>query len=146
MLPLKTILIVDDDEDDRSLFSEALKIVDKSYRLTTAINGEQAIHMLSTDTLLPEYIFLDINMPGINGWQCFVSIRKMEHLKQVPVIIYTTSLENDYYKKLKELGELYFITKPSRFSDIKKAILHVINKEWDKIEGMNKTVYSLNAT
>src|SRR6266487_683666 len=85
-------LLADDDADDQQLFKEALNEIDKSIRCLTASSGEEALNKLKTDLKqLPDYIFLDLNMPRMNGLECLVEIKKTNTLKHIPVIIYSTS-------------------------------------------------------
>ena len=70
--------IVDDDEDDREIFAIALQDADKSYKCLTAINGKEALEKLKSDeTLIPDFIFLDLNMPFMSGIQFLVEIKKV---------------------------------------------------------------------
>ncbi|RYY46205.1 MAG: response regulator [Chitinophagaceae bacterium] len=95
----KTILIIDDDPDDRSLFAEVLSEADGSFSCVQAGCGDEAVDLLlKAGARLPLFIFLDVNMPLMNGWQCLSPLRKMERLKAVPIIIYTTS-KSDKIKK-----------------------------------------------
>jgi len=66
-----TILIVDDDEDDKKLFIESVKEVDENITCITARDGQEALRFLKDENnRLPDYIFLDLRMPRINGKQC----------------------------------------------------------------------------
>lgn len=114
-----TILMVDDDADDRELFVDAVKEVDNSFECITKNNGQQALEMLKTATgSLPDLIFLDLRMPGFSGKRFLFEIKSDEKLKQIPVIIYTTSKNVEESKELKEMGALHFISKPSNAEEI----------------------------
>src|ERR1051325_9789359 len=91
MYDRKIICLVDDDADDRFFFQTAVKKIDGSYECITAQNGEDTLAKLRTATRLPDYIFLDLNMPFMNGKECLMELKKDERLKNIPVIIYTTS-------------------------------------------------------
>lgn len=113
-----TVLLVDDDQDDVDLFCEALKEVDKSIICLTAHNGVQALSILSADLFeTPDYIFLDINMPLMNGIQCLEKIRKEDRLRDVNVTMYTTSKDQKEYHRCLELGA-DFLVKPSNYSTL----------------------------
>ena len=99
---IKSLLIVDDDADDRSLFLEAVKDVDDTIVCFEANDGQQALEMLNNmDGSLPDFIFLDLRMPRYNGEKCLFEIKKTERLKNIPVIIYTTSKNVEESKQLK---------------------------------------------
>lgn len=113
------ILFVDDDADDRMLFIEAVKEIDENYECVTANDGRQALDMLCDDVYsLPDIIFLDINMPRLNGKKCLTEIKNNERLKHIPVIIYTTSKDVEESKELKVMGAYHFISKPRNADDI----------------------------
>src|SRR5664279_4674386 len=87
-----SLLVVDDDPDDRELFIEAVKEVDQMIECFTAKNGLQALEWLRDQThSAPDLIFLDISMPMLNGKNCLSAIKKDTRLQTIPVIIYTTS-------------------------------------------------------
>jgi CheY-like chemotaxis protein len=121
------ILLADDDTDDRFFFEEALKDFPISTRLTTVPNGEHLMHLLITETnQLPDVIFLDLNMPRKNGFECLSELKLNKKLKEIPVIIYSKF----YHKKIADLlylnGATYYISKPSEISQLKKVVQQLI--------------------
>ena len=127
------ILMVDDDEDDRRLFFEAAHEVSNSIRCLSAEDGEKALQLLHPgESPLPDYIFLDLNMPRINGKQCLEEIKKTQNLLHIPVIIFTTTRREEDVEETKRLGAVEFLTKPVLFEDICKAISYVISEDWKK--------------
>ena len=126
-----SFFIVDDDVDDRNLFIEAVKEVDAGIECISANNGEQALALLTNpESALPDFIFLDLRMPRIDGKKCLVEIKKNERLKHIPVVIYTTSRDVDESKDLKELGAFYFISKPNNPEEIFYLISFVLDEHW----------------
>ncbi|MCW3086176.1 MAG: response regulator receiver protein [Bacteroidetes bacterium] len=124
MSKLKIVLIVDDDEDDRSLFYDAVKEVDSTIACISANDGEEALELLKNKkTVLPDFIFLDLNMPRVNGKQCLIEIKKMPGLNNIPVVIYSTTKRAEDVEEMKKLGASQFLTKPALFSEI----CHVIS-------------------
>lgn len=119
------ILLADDDEDDRFLFQEALNEIKLSAQLTSVRDGEQLMEALVTSRL-PDMLFLDLNMPRKDGFQCLSEIRKNEKLRGLPVIIFSTSFQPDAVNKLYENGAHYYIRKPSNFDHFKKVIHRAI--------------------
>lgn len=118
MLQNQLLFLVDDDIDDHEIFKSALAKVDDHLALQTATNGYEALEVLSTADTLPDYIFVDLNMPRMGGMQFLKEIKQTETLKDIPVIIYTTSSNPGDIAKTKELGAVSFVTKPSRFSEL----------------------------
>jgi CheY-like chemotaxis protein len=135
MSKITTILIVDDDADDRELFCEAVQDIDKAIQCITVSNGEAALKLLDKENgPLPDYIFLDLNMPRLNGKQCLALIKSAPPLQHIPIIIYTTSKLKEDITETKRLGASYFITKPSKLKDLKKAISMVLEGKGTLIE------------
>lgn len=96
------IFYADDDQDEIDFFIEALKLIDRSIECVTAPDGYQALQLLET-MAAPDFIFLDLNMPHINGKDCLVSIKNNLRLKNIPVIIYSNAAsEKDAFVLQKE--------------------------------------------
>ena len=126
---MKRVLIVDDDQDDTSLFSEALNDVDPGSVCYCATDGLEAIEKLdSSEIQHPDIIFLDLNMPGMNGWECLSKLKSTEHYRNIPVIIHTTSARKDDRELARELGAICFVTKSYDFKQIKQMLQIVLEK------------------
>ena len=124
-----SFLIVDDDADDRMLFIEAVKEIDKTIECKIARNGEQALKLLSNiEYPLPDFIFLDIRMPRLNGKKCLFEIKKDERLKNIPVIIYTTLKGVEESNELRDMGAFHFISKPRNADEIFYLISFVMDE------------------
>lgn len=106
-----TCLLIDDDTDDQEIFVYALKQLDKDIECLVFDDGKQAISSLKQAALLPDYIFLDLNMPGMDGKQCLKEIKKIDRLEQIPVIIYSTSSNQRDKDETKDLGAGDYIEK-----------------------------------
>src|SRR5688500_6640556 len=86
------VFLIDDDADDTEVFELALNKIDSRISLFTAKNGKQAMEKLNTEPdFIPDIIFLDLNMPTMNGHDCLAEIKKLERFQNIPVFIYTTS-------------------------------------------------------
>jgi CheY-like chemotaxis protein len=127
-----TILLVDDDEEDRELFLEAVVEVDKEIKCIAAVDGEEALKYLSdAANPAPDFIFLDLRMPGLSGQQCLEEIKKDARLESVPVIIYTTSRNVKESESLKKLGAVHFMSKPVSPDDVYYMISFVLGEKWN---------------
>jgi CheY-like chemotaxis protein len=127
-----TILLVDDDEDDRKLFFEAVKEVDDTILCVSAGNGQEALlYLKNMDNQLPDYIFLDLHMPGLSGQRCLEEIKKDARLAPVPVIVYTTSREVSESIALKKLGAVHFMSKPTLPDEVYYMVSFVLGEKWD---------------
>lgn len=121
------ILLADDDADDCHFFKEALKEFSLPTQLTIVHDGDQLMQLLSKEAAqLPHVLFLDLNMPRKNGFECLSEIKSNEKLKQLPVIIYSTSFHKEIANVLYKNGANYYISKPSEISKLKKAVQQMI--------------------
>ena len=115
----KSCLLIDDDHDDQFVFSLAIKALNKSVDCITVNDGFAALKKLEQDPLFrPDFIFLDLNLPGINGFDCLTRIKANAALSHIPVVIYTTSASEEDIIKTKNLGAAGFITKPYHITDL----------------------------
>lgn len=123
--------IADDDIDDQELFIKALKEIDQQCHCITALNGEEALFKLINEkTNLPDLIFLDLNMPKVNGKQCLKEIKLNLMLQNIPVIIYSTSAAVKEMQETTQLGAALFMQKPSRFSELCHSLTQIISHNW----------------
>ncbi len=130
-----TILIADDDEDDKKLFIESAKEVNKNINCITASDGQEALRLLKDEkNLVPDFIFLDLRMPRISGKQCLEEIRKDKRLQHIPVFIYTTSRDVEDSIELKKNGAVHFISKPVNPDDIYYILSTVLYEKWHPVE------------
>jgi CheY-like chemotaxis protein len=126
-LNTRHILLADDDRDDSILFQDILDELPLSTHLTTVYNGEQLMQLLNeTEEQLPDVLFLDLNMPRKNGFECLSEIKHSEKLKLLPVIIFSTSYEPEVVSLLYKNGAQYYIRKPNSYSQLKKVIHHAL--------------------
>jgi len=117
------LVLADDDVDDTTLFLEALREISIPFRMTTVHDGEQLMNLL-TKTLEsnPKVIFLDLNMPRKNGFECLTEIKTNDKLKDIPIVIVSTTFQNEVVKLLYKNGAQYYICKPDEFNLLKKVI------------------------
>jgi CheY-like chemotaxis protein len=118
------ILLADDDSTDRFFFDEALKEVFIPTHLTTVNDGEELLKYLTVNDL-PDVIFLDLNMPRKNGAECLIEIKNKPALKNIPIVIYSTSLHKEVANELYKNGAHYYLQKCD-FSELRDAIQRVL--------------------
>jgi CheY-like chemotaxis protein len=117
------ILLADDDEADRLLFTEAFSELKIKHIVVTVNNGVQLMDYLNKkENQLPQLLFLDLNMPCKNGLQCLKEIRSNEKLKDISVAIYSTSnSEKDMEETFCNRANIY-IHKPADFNILKQVL------------------------
>src|SRR4051812_10903686 len=99
---LSNILLVDDDDDEHLFFQWTTEKISNRLCVLHAYSGNQAVHMLQQ--IMPDIIFLDINLPGNDGFECLKQIREMEVCNHIPIYMYSTEITEKYKKKALELG------------------------------------------
>ena len=114
----QSILLIDDDEDDHEIFLSAIKELELPIHCTGMMEATKALAKLAAKEIAPDVIFLDLNMPVMNGQQFLVEIKKNTALKNIPVIIFSTSSHFSTIQLVKELGAQHFITKPDKYADL----------------------------
>src|SRR5262249_31084808 len=112
MTMIKRLLLVDDDADDRFLFKKALDELCTAIQVFFAADGEAALEALKTINPLPDLIFLDLNLPRLNGIQCLERIKQPGPFSEVPVIMYSTTFTDGDRSKAARLGAAHFLVKP----------------------------------
>lgn len=130
----RLILIIDDDIDDIEVFCEAVIDVDHSAECCAANDGYEALNMILNELkTLPSYIFLDLNLPKMDGLECLSILRAESKLQSVPIIIYTSSsAPNDMYES-KHLGANYFLRKTSDYKTLCDEIALIMKTDWNQM-------------
>ncbi|MDR6763741.1 CheY-like chemotaxis protein [Flavobacterium sp. 2755] len=121
----KNILQIDDDIDDCDFFMEALQAV-SSADYVSMQNPVEALNKLIHKKINPDVIFLDLNMPVMSGLEFLIEIKKQEVIKDIPIIIFSTSQFEEIKLKAKKYGADEYISKPSDFNELKEILSHYI--------------------
>jgi len=128
MMVQKVFMIIDDDKDDRFFFKEALKKMLHSPICLEADGGVEALQLLRKVEQLPDFIFLDINMVRMDGRECLTELKKDAKLKNVPVIMYSTSSTEESIAEFLKLGAAGYLNKPMDMKMLPEQILAAIRK------------------
>jgi DNA-binding NtrC family response regulator len=124
----KNIVLIDDDKDEHEIFQIALEQVDPSVQCTYFDSAQNALNKLrSSPSPLPEYIFLDLNMPGMNGIQFLEEVKRTQ--LTLRIIIYSTAIIANHKKKIEELGVYMTFVKPATDGDLVKMLKTVLVKK-----------------
>lgn len=123
----RSFLLADDDKDDVEMFCEILMGIDNTILCHCVENGKEALRILDELAEKPDLIFLDINMPVMNGWQCLKQLKEDKRYQQIPVVVYSTSSHRREIDIAMELGALCFLTKPSDFKELQEIFRVIIN-------------------
>jgi CheY-like chemotaxis protein len=127
--PIRTILLIDDDKDDCALFKEALHEVDPSINLVY-INTAEAVPNVVLD-VNPDLIFLDINMPRVNGFESLKTLYDSVTQFRMPIIMYSNSANPKEINIAYALGATLYLKKPSGYLKLVESIRGILNLSWD---------------
>lgn len=122
----KRLLLIDDDEDDQELFIEAAREVSPDIKVTVLPDAASALEKLSNKSVAADVIFSDLNMPRMTGQQFLLEIKKRPELKDIPVIIFSTSSHSHTMQLVKDFGAHDFITKPGLFNELVSTLRRLL--------------------
>lgn len=122
----KNLLLIDDDADDQELFIEAAKEVSPDIHITVVPDASVALDRLAKKSVVADVIFSDLNMPRMNGQQFLLEIKRRPELKDIPVIIFSTSSHSHTIQLVKDFGAYDFITKPGLFNELVSTLRKIL--------------------
>ena len=143
--PIK-ILLADDDEDDRMFFEDAISALSIKTTLTMVPDGKEMMDvLLKKDSILPDIIFLDLNMPGKSGHEYLTLIRGTSRLKNISIAVYSTSSADKDIEDSFVNGANIYINKPNNFNDLKNVLKKVLCTNFQYVEtNFNKESFLLS--
>jgi CheY-like chemotaxis protein len=134
---MNRVVLADDDPDHGLLFQIVLRQVDPSKNLTIVKDGSELMNLL--DRFVPDLLFLDLNMPCKNGYECLVEIRQRPELKNLPIVVYSSSTYmTDIQKSYVHKADLYMV-KPFNSLHLRNALASILKMEW--IENYSQQKY-----
>ncbi|MCW3071937.1 MAG: response regulator receiver protein [Bacteroidetes bacterium] len=116
-------LLIDDDNDDHEFFTEAVEALNCKVELIHARSGREALSLLEKMSKhFPDFIFLDLNMPAMNGMECLRKIKADARLKDIPVVMYSTSSNSNDISTSMANGAIDYVIKPSSISTLVSSL------------------------
>ena len=139
------IILADDDEDDRLFFTEAFDELKISTKVNTFNDGVELMDYLNNDNaILPNVLFLDLNMPRKSGKECLNELKNNEKFNNIAIAIYSTSSSEEDIEDTFVDGANIYIKKPNDFTVLKKILLDVVTINWQyHTSGLNKDNFLL---
>ena len=139
------IILADDDEDDRLFFTDAFSELKINTKVQTYNDGVELMNYLNSDeAVLPQVLFLDLNMPKKNGIECLHEIKSNKKFDDIAIAIYSTSSSEEYIEETFVSGANIYIKKPNDFDTLKKVLSDVVAINWQyHTSGLNKDNFLL---
>ena len=128
MASILNILLADDSVDEHFLFRHTIKGIDDAVNIQTVINGVELVRLLNKpETVLPDLLFLDLNMPLKNGKESLAEIRSNAKLAHLNVVIYSTSDEKKDIDETYDLGANIYLRKPQDYTELELTLSKVLD-------------------
>jgi CheY-like chemotaxis protein len=124
-------LLIDDDSEESEIFQYALEELKIPIECYVASSGKQALEDLKNHRIRPHYIFLDLNMPKMDGTQCLKEIKRLQDHNNIPVILYSTFFSEGQKETLKHLGADGFITKTTSIFELNSELSRIFGPQTD---------------
>lgn len=144
-MPVKTVIrnviLADDDADDLLIFEEMLRAIDPSVKLEVVTDGQELLHLLQN--IYPDLLFLDLDMPVKNGLECLVEIRGNERLKNLPVVVFSSTTRPANIQTAYEMGAHLFLIKSPSYQEHLAAVKAILALDWSEPEEI-KNQYCVN--
>jgi CheY-like chemotaxis protein len=139
------IILADDDEDDRMLFTDAFGELRINTKVNTFNDGVELMDYLNApDSILPNVLFLDLNMPKKNGIECLYEIKQDARFNDIAIAIFSTSSSEEHIEETFVQGANIYIKKPSDFTTLKKVLSDVVTLNWQyHTSGLNRDNFLL---
>ena len=133
-IQIKNVLLAEDDEEDVLLFKTVLSELNQSIIVTVAADGNLLMTILKQATLLPEMIFLDLNMPHKNGFECLSEIKGNEIWNSIKIVILSTSSQPQQIETAYKGGADLYLAKPVSYTQFKKMMEKCLSLNWDGLK------------
>lgn len=136
---IQRIILADDDADDQLIFEMALKEVSPSAKLAVVKDGNALLSLL--ENFLPDLLFLDLEMPCKNGLECLVEIRANQKLKELAVVVFSSTSREANIQTAYEMGAHLFLFKSNIYSELAFSIRSVLSLDWTDPERIKSQYY-----
>jgi CheY-like chemotaxis protein len=136
MKPSLNCFLIDDDVDDQKIFSIISEEIDDAISCSFANDGVYAMEKLAGGRFIPDIIFLDVNMPRMDGVECLRRIKETRHLDHVPVFMYSTTADPETVALTKKMGARDFIVKPNNINELANVLTAIFAAEKQHINSV----------
>ena len=130
----KKIFLAEDDIDEIESLTDIILEISPAIKISVTKNGNELMSLLENEKQLPEFIFLDLNMPKKTGFACLKEIRSCEKWKAIKIVILSTSSNQEQINELYQMGADLYLQKPNSYNSFKKMISKCLQMDWDKLK------------
>ncbi len=133
-IQIKNVLLAEDDEEDVLLFNTVLSELNQDILVTVAADGILLMTFLKQATTLPEMIFLDLNMPHKNGFECLSEIKGDARWNSIKIVILSTSSQPQQIENAYKGGADLYLAKPVSYSRFKNMMEKCLSLNWEGLK------------
>jgi len=137
-IQIKNVILAEDDEEDVQLFETVLSELNQDIHLDVATDGNELMKILKQVSTLPDMIFLDLNMPHKNGFECLREIKSNEKWNSIKIVILSTSSQSQQIETAYKGGADLYLAKPVSYSLFKSMMEKCLSLDW---EDLKQTVF-----
>lgn len=134
----RLFLLVDDDREDAELFAEALENTKQEIDFDHVDSGENMLDYLNHQEHMPDIIFLDLNMPKMNGWQCLDFLKRHHAFRKIPVLIYSTSDSDSDKFHARKAGAHGYLVKPGSFRQLESQLKKISSSQEAELDRLQR--------
>ena len=128
------LFLAEDDDEDIKFFTDIITDISPDIQISVAKNGIELMSLLETEKLLPDFIFLDLNMPIKTGFECLKEIRSSEKWKAIKIVILTTSSQREQVKEVYKMGADLYLQKPNSYSTFRDTLSKCLQMDWESLK------------
>jgi CheY-like chemotaxis protein len=128
------LLLAEDDNDDIEFFTDIITEISPDIIISVAKNGNELMGLLESEQQLPDFIFLDLNMPIKTGFDCLKEIKSSEKWKAINIIILTTSSDKEQINEVYKMGADLYLQKPNSYTEFKDTLTKCLQMDWDSLK------------
>ncbi|ANE53621.1 hypothetical protein SY85_19705 [Flavisolibacter tropicus] len=140
---IQSIIVADDDSDDRLFLEDVLHEVAPSKSVTSVKDGQELLSLFNH--FVPDFLFLDLEMPRKNGLECLKEIRNNPTTKELPIVVFSSTNREYNIDVAYEMGAHLFLSKPNSYDDLKLAMQTILSFDWSNPAAITKQ-YCVNGT
>ena len=130
----KKIFLAEDDIDEIESLTDIILEISPDIKISVSKNGNELMSLLENEKQLPEFIFLDLNMPIKTGFACLKEIRSCEKWKAIKIVILSTSSNQEQINELYKMGADLYLQKPNSYNSFKNMISKCLQMDWDSLK------------
>lgn len=132
-MPTK-LFLSEDDDDDIEFFSDIILEISPASKISVTKNGNELMSLLENEKQLPDFIFLDLNMPKKTGFECLQEIRSKEKWKAIKVVILSTSSDKEQINEVYKMGADLYLQKATSYITFKDKLSKCLQMDWDSLK------------